>query len=62
MVLLYFNEELKLNNEENMITLINYSHLAMEIRHQMTHYVLTKSLIYFLHYRTVEAGVHFKVC
>jgi hypothetical protein len=45
-----------------MITLINYSHLDMEIRHQMTHYILTKSLTHFVYYRTVEAGVHFKVC
>jgi len=45
-----------------MITFINYTHLGMEIGHQMTHYILTKSLIQFVYYKMVEAGVHFKVC
>lgn len=59
-MLLYFNEELKLNNEQDMITFINNSNLGMEIRHQMTH-ISTKSSIYFVYYITVEAGVHYKV-
>jgi len=61
MMFLYFNKELKLNNGKY-DHIINYNHLDIEIRHQMTHYILTKSLIHFLYYRTVEAEVQFKVC